>query len=173
MDCLPSWFFYIKRSWRLFFFHNQMCSGPPTHTFEPFLNSADKPTSKKKKKKSSKFLITRGARRRYCSLEDEKYLTFTFFPPHVYSGVILAFQPSEKSYSCKVVVERLHYIDMRGRNRIQYVIPKHFHPENHSFLCNFQRNFVCKCCNRHIYNIKRIQFSFQSHNSMNSFLHWI
>lgn len=36
------------------------------------------------------------------------------FFPHVYSVVILAFQPSEKSYSCKVVVERPHYIDMQA-----------------------------------------------------------
>lgn len=44
-----------------------------------------------------------------------------------------------------------------------------FFQENHHFHHNFHGKFVCTRSNRHIYNIKRIQFSFQSYHSMNRF----
>lgn len=58
-------------------------------------------------------------------------------------------------------------------DKIEHVNTNAFFQENHHFHHNFHGKFVCTRSNRHIYNIKRIQFSFQSYHSMNRFSYWI
>lgn len=81
-------------------------------TYEPFLNSNSSSRQTLSYKRGQKFLITSAVNWGVCSLEHKKYLTINLF--HVYSIVILAFQPSEKSYSFEVVLERIHYIDIQA-----------------------------------------------------------
>lgn len=90
------------------FFMYQMSTWPiPTHSNS---NSSGRQTLSYKR--GQKFLITSAVNWRGCSLEHKKYLTINLF--HVYGIVILAFQPSEKSYSFEVVLERMQYIDIQA-----------------------------------------------------------